>query len=144
MNLHIGVVILRNDGLLLRKITHALENEVGAAARNLHVQLLPQRIHIPTNLLEVEGRHMNDAGEVETRNLDVLHIRVKELQEIVRHRRLLRVLHPDSQLVRIGRRQIQCQIIIIPHRLNQLEKIDHVHAQHMLCRTVVRLEAIRV
>jgi hypothetical protein len=28
MNLHIGVVILRNDGLLLCEITHTLENEV--------------------------------------------------------------------------------------------------------------------
>ena len=40
MNLHIRVVILRYDGLLLSEIAHALENEVRAAARDLHVQLL--------------------------------------------------------------------------------------------------------
>ena len=47
---------------------------------------------------------MDDASEVEARDLDVLHIRVEELEEVVRHRRLLAVLHPDTELVRIARR----------------------------------------
>ncbi len=47
---------------------------------------------------------MDDAGEVETRDLDILNIRVEELEKVVRNRRLLAVLHANTELVRVARR----------------------------------------
>jgi len=47
---------------------------------------------------------MDDTRKVQARNLDVLYIRIEELQEIVRCARLIRVLHTDAELVRVGRR----------------------------------------
>jgi len=144
MDLHIGSGILRYDSLLLREIAHTLEHEIRAAAGNLHIQLLPQRIHITADLLQIRARHMDDTGEVETRNLNVLHIRVEQLQEIVRDSGLLRVLHPNPQLIGIRRREIQSQGIIVPHCLDQLEKVNHIHPEHMLCRAVECLKPVRM
>lgn len=86
VHLHIGVIILRNDRLLLRKIAHALEDKVRAATRDLHIEFLTERIHVATDLLEIEGGHVNDTREVEARDLDILHIRVEEFEEVVRDR----------------------------------------------------------
>ena len=144
MDLHIGRVIFRYDCLLLREITDALEHEVRTRGRNLNVQLLTQRIHIAANLLQVDRGHVDDAREVERRNLNLLHIRVEQLEEIVRDRGLLGVLHADSELVRIGRREIQSQTVIVTHRLDELEKIDHVDSQHVLSRAVVVLKPVAV
>jgi len=144
MDLHIGRVILRYDCLLLREITDTLEHEIGARGCDLDIQLLTQRIHIAANLLQINRGHVDDTREVEGRNLNLLHIRVEQLQEIVRDRGLLRVFHTDSELVRIGRREIQSQAVIVTHRLNQLEKVDHVDTQHVLSRAVVVLETVAV
>ena len=144
MDLHVGVILLRNDGLLLRKIAHALEDEIRATAGDLNVQLLTERIHVAADLLEVLARHVDDAREVEVRNLDVLYIRVKKLQEVVRDRGLLRVLHTDAELVRIGRGEIKRQVVIVAHGLDELEKIDHVDAEHVLGGAEVGLKAVRV
>ena len=144
MNLHIGVILLRYDGLLLSEIAHTLEDEVGPAARDLDIQLLAQRIHVAADLLKVNARHMDDAGEVEVRDLNILDIRVEELEEVVRHCRLLRVLHANPQFVRVGRGEIQGQIVIVPHGLDQLEKVDHVHSEHVLRGAEIGLEAIRM
>ena len=87
---------------------------------------------------------MDNAGEVEVRNLDVLHIRVKQLQEIVGDRGFLRVLHTNAELVGIGRGEIEREVVVVPHRLDKLEKIDHIHAEHMLRGAVIRLKTVRV
>ncbi len=141
VDLHVAAV-LANHRLLFRKVAHTTENEVRRRRCNLHVQLLPQRIHVAANLLEVRGRHVDDAREIQRRNLDVLHIRVKELQEIVRGCGLLGILHADAKLVRIGCRQIQRQAIAIPHCLDELEKVNHIHAENMLRRAIVILKAV--
>ena len=144
MDLHIGRVILRYDCLLLRKISDAFEHEVRTRRGNLDIQLLTQCIHIAANLLQVNRGHVDDAREVEGGNLNLLHIRVEQLEEIVGDSGLLRVFHTDSELVRIGRREIQSQTVIVTHRLDELEKIDHVDSQHMLGRAVIVLEPVAV
>ena len=144
VDLHVGVILLRDDSLLLREITHTLEDEVGAAARDLHVKLLTQRIHVAADLLEVLARHVDDAREVEVGDLDVLHIRVKELQEVVRDRGLLRVLHTNAELVGIGRGQIEREVVVVAHGLDELEQVDHVHTEDVLGGAEVGLKAIRV
>jgi hypothetical protein len=101
-------IILRNYSLLLGKVTYALEGEIRARGCNLHIKLLAECIHITANLLDVRRRHVDDTGKIQAWNLDVFYIRVEELQEIVRCARLVRVLHTDAELVRIGRRQIEC------------------------------------
>jgi len=100
-------IILRNHCLLLGEVTYALEGEVRARGCNLHIELLTECIHITTNLLDVRRWHVDDTRKVQARNLDVLYIRIEELQEIVRRARLVRVLHTDAELVWIGRRQIK-------------------------------------
>jgi len=47
---------------------------------------------------------VDNAGEIKAGNLDVLYIRVKQLQEVIRDGGLLRVLHANSELGRIRRR----------------------------------------
>ena len=87
---------------------------------------------------------MDDAGEVERGNLNILHIRIEEFEEVVRHSGLLRVLHTNPELVRIGRGEIKSEVVIVPHGLDQLEKVDHVHSENMLGRAVIGLETVRV
>ena len=144
MDLHIGSSIFRYDGLLFREIPNTLENEIRGTGGDLHIQLLPQSIHIPANLLEVRARHVDNAGKVQARDLNVLHIRVEEFQKVVRHRGLLRVLHPDAEFVRVIGGQIHGQRIIVRHRLDQLEEVDHVHPEHMLRWAIVGLKPIRM
>jgi len=96
-------IIFRNHCLLLGEVTYALEGEVRARGCNLHIELLTECIHITANLLDVRRRHVDDTRKVQARNLDVLYIRIEELQEIVRRARLIRVLHTDAELVRVGR-----------------------------------------
>ena len=144
MNLHVGVILLRNDGLLLREIAHTLEDEIRARRGNLNVQLLPESVHVATDLLEILARHMDDAREVEVGNLNVLDIRVEELQEIVRDRGLLRVLHANPEFVGIRRGEIQGEVVIVAHRLDELEKVDHVHPEHMLRGAEVVLKSVCV
>ena len=97
-------IVLADDRLLFRKIANAPENEIRRTRSDLHIQLLTERIHVATDLLEVHRRHVDDASEVEARDLDILNVRVEELEEVVRNRRLLAVLHPDTELVRVARR----------------------------------------
>ena len=126
LNLHCAVVFTDNR-LLFREITYALENEIGSTRRHLHIQLLTKSIHIATDLLEIKRRHMNNAGEVETGNLDIFYVRVEQLEVIRGHSGLLRVLHADSKFVGIGRREIESQGIAVAHSLDELEKINHIH-----------------
>ena len=142
MDLHIRHVILRYNGLLLSKITHTLKYQVRGTGSNLHIQLLTQGIHIPANLLQVHTRHVNNAREVQRRNLDILHIRIEQLQKVVGDSRLLGILHTNTQLIGIIRRHIERERIVVPHRLNELEKVDHIHTEHMLCRAIEGFELI--
>lgn len=87
---------------------------------------------------------MDDTGKVQARNLDILNIRIEQLQEIVRRARLVRVLHTDAELVWIGRRQIERQAVVVAHRLNQFEQVNHVHAENILCRAKISLKAVAV
>ena len=87
---------------------------------------------------------MNDTREVEAWNLNILNVRVEQLEKVVRHTRLVRVLHPDPELILVGGRQIQSQGIVVAHRLNELEQVDHVHAQNILGRAVIGLKAVGV
>jgi len=142
VHLHIGRGILRYDGLLLSEIAETLEDKIGARGRDLHVELFTERIHIAADLLEIDARHVDDTREVEAWNLNVLHIRIEELEKVVRDGRLLGVLHTDSEFIRIGRREIECERVIVAHGLDELEKIDHIHAEYVLGRAVIGLEAI--
>ena len=85
---------------------------------------------------------MDDAGEVERRNLDVLYIGVEELEEVVGCGGLLTVLHANSKLIRIGRREVESERVIITHRLDELEEVNHVDTENMLCRAEVVLKAV--
>ena len=80
---------------------------------------------------------MNNGWKVEVRNLDILYIRVKQLEKVVCHCGFLRVLHTNSEFVRIGRRQIQSKRVIITHGFNKFEEIDHVDTENILLWTVV-------
>lgn len=137
-------VVLAHDRLLLRKVALAAEHEVGARGGDLDVQLLTQRIHVSADLLQIQARHVDDVVEIHLGDLDLVDVGVKELEEVVRDRRLLRVLHADSELVRVGRRQVESQRVIVAHRLDELEKVDHVDAEDVLGRAKVVLEAIGV
>jgi len=102
-------VVLTHDRLLFRKVALAAEDEVGARRGDLHMQLLTQSIHVTADLLQIQARHVDDVVEVHLGDLDLVNVGVKELEEVVRHRRLLRVLHANSELVRVGRRQVERQ-----------------------------------
>ncbi len=87
---------------------------------------------------------MDDGREIEIGDIDLLDIRVEQLEEIIGNRRLLRVFHTNAQLVGVGRRKIESQRIVVAHRLDEFEEIDHIHTQHILLRTVITLKAITV
>ena len=87
---------------------------------------------------------MDNIGEVEIGDLDLIHIRVKELQEVIGHCRFLRVLHANSELVRVGRGQIESQIVVVAHRLDELEEVDHIHAENMLGGAIEVLKTVVV
>ena len=103
LHLHCAIVLC-NYGLLFSEVTNTLEGKVRARRGNLHVEFLTERIHITADLLNIRRWHVNDTGEIQTGNLDVLDIGVEQLQEIVCCTRLIRVLHTDAEFVRIGRR----------------------------------------
>ena len=98
--------VLRHDSLLLSEITLASENQVSTGRSNLYIQLLSQSVHVPADLLKIDGRHVNNVTEVEVRDLNLVNVRVKEFQKVVGNRRLLSVLHTNPQLVGIRRRQV--------------------------------------
>ena len=143
LHLHRSIV-LGHDGLLLSKVTLATENQVRTATRDLHIQLLTEGIHITADLLQVHRRHVDDVREVQVRDLDLIHIRVEEFEEVVRHRGLFRVLHANSEFIGIGRRQIERERIIVAHCLDQLEEVDHIHAQNVLRRAIKVLKTVMV
>ena len=142
LNLHRS--ILRNHRLLFRKITQALEKQVSTTGSNLHLFTITEPIHITTDLLEIRGRHVDDARETETGNCDILNIRVKDLQEVIGRGRLVRVFHLDPKFVGILRGQIKGERIIVPHRLDELEQVNHINAEHMLLRAIILIETIRM
>ena len=117
LHLH-GIVVLRHHSLLLGKVALATEYQVRAAAGNLHIQLLSERIHVTANLLEVQRWHVDDVAEVEVRNLNLVHVSVKEFQEIVGDGGLLGIFHANSEFIGIGRREIERKRVIVPHCLD--------------------------
>ena len=143
LHLH-RAIILRNDGLLFSEVANALESEVRSRGCDLYIEFLTQRIHIATDLLDIRRRHVDDTGKVQARNLDILNIRIEQFQKIVRRARLVRVLHTDAEFVRIGRRQIERQAIVVAHRLNQFEQVNHVHTENILCRAKICLKTVAV
>jgi len=52
LHLH-RAIILCNYGLLLSEVADALEGEIRARRRDLHIEFLTQCIHVTTNLLDV-------------------------------------------------------------------------------------------
>ena len=96
-------IVLRHYRLLLSKVALATEHQVRTRRSDFHIQLLPKRIHVTANLLEIYRGHVNNVREVEVRDLDLVHIRVKEFEEVVRDRGLIRILHTNAELVRIRR-----------------------------------------
>jgi len=87
---------------------------------------------------------VDNAREIQRGDLDVLHVSVEQLQVIVGDSGLLRVLHANSELVRIRRREIECQTVIVTHSLDELEEVDHIDSEHMLHGAEVVLKAIGV
>jgi len=87
---------------------------------------------------------VDDAREIQRGDLDVLHVSVEQLQVIVGHSGLLRVLHANSELVRIGRREIEREAVIVTHSLDELEQVDHIDSEDMLHGAEVVLKAIGV
>jgi len=87
---------------------------------------------------------MDDTCKVEAGNLNILYIRIEQFQKIVRRTRLVRVLHTDAEFVRIGCRQIEREAIVVAHRLNQFEQVNHVHTENILCRAKISLKAVTV
>ena len=64
---------------------------------------------------------MDDIAKVQIGNLDFIDVCVKELEEVVRDRRLVRILHTNAELIGIGRREVKRQRIVVAHRLNELK-----------------------
>jgi len=87
---------------------------------------------------------MDNAGEVERRDLDVLDIRVEELEKVVGRRRLLAVLHANAQLVGIARGEVERERVVIAHRLDELEEVDHVDTENVLGGAEIVLKAVAV
>jgi len=143
LHLH-RAIILRDYGLLFSEVADALEGEIRARRRDLHIKFLTERIHIATDLLDIRRRHVDDTGKVQARNLDILNICIEQFQEIVRRARLVRVLHTDAEFVWIGRRQIERQAVVVAHRLNQFEQVNHVHTENILCRAKICLKTVTV
>ena len=85
---------------------------------------------------------MDDIAKVQIGNLDFIDVCVKELEEVVCDRRLVRILHTNAELIGIGRGEVKRQRIVVAHRLNELEQINHVHAENVLCRAVIVLKAV--
>lgn len=139
---HAHEAILTNDGLLIREVAQTLENQIARGAGYLH--FLAQRRHVATDLLQVRARHMDDTRECQTRDLDILHIRVKKLEEVVLCRLLLGVLHCNAELVRVLGRQIKCQGLRVLQRLDQLEEIHHIDAENLLHGAVIVLKTVGV
>ena len=131
LDLNTGLLGLgQNHRLSVHKVPYTLKDEILARARNL--QLLRERIKVPTDLLEITGGHIDDGGKLNIRHLNVVHVRVKELHHPGIRGLLLGVLGADPQLVRIGGREKQGQRIRVGQRLDQLEQVDHVDAQDEL------------
>ena len=86
--------------------------------------------------------HVNDAGEIQAGNVDILHISVKQLQKEIGHLGLFRILHANTELIGVIGRQIECHAVIITHGLDELEEVDHVHTEHMLDGAVEILKTI--
>ena len=87
---------------------------------------------------------MDDTRKVQARNLDILYIGIEEFQKIIGGTSLVRVLHTDAELIRIRSRKIQGKTIIVSHCLNQLEQVNHVHAEYILCGTKICLKPLTV
>ncbi len=87
---------------------------------------------------------MDDTCKVEAGNLNILYIRIEQLQKIVCCARLIRVLHTDAEFIRVGRRQIERQAVVVAHRLNQFEQVNHVHTENILCRAKICLKTVAV
>jgi len=87
---------------------------------------------------------MNNTCKVEAGNLNILYIGVEQFQKIVRRARLVRVLHTDAEFIRVGRRQIESQAVVVAHRLNQFEQVNHVHTENILCGAKICLKTVAV
>lgn len=85
---------------------------------------------------------MDNVGEVEVGDLNLIDVCVKELEEVVCHGGLVGVLHTNTELVGIGRRQVERERVVIAHGLDELEEVDHIHTENVLGRAVVVLKTV--
>jgi len=85
---------------------------------------------------------VDDIAKVQVGNLDFIDVCVKELEEVVRDGGLVRILHTNSELIGIGRGEVERQRIVVAHRLNQLEQVNHIHAENVFCRAIIVLKAV--
>jgi hypothetical protein len=85
------------------KGTQITKDQIRIRTRNL--QFLRQGIEITANLLEVRGGHMNDRLKRNVRELNVLHIGIKQLHHPCVRRALLCILRTNTELVRITSRK---------------------------------------
>lgn len=133
-------VILRNNRLLVSEVTRATENEVATRVSDLH--LFTKTVHVATNLLEICGGNVDNRGEVQAGNLNILHVCIEELQIEIGDTRIFRVFHANTEFIRLVLRQIESESVIVGHGLNELEKVDHVDAEDKTLGAIEGLKAV--
>ena len=137
-----SVLSLAEDGLLLGVVTTAPKRQF--LRRRLDLHQLSKCMHVPDDLLEVRRWHRDYAGEFNGRDLDGINVDLDQLQAEPGNTLLLSIqdLYPELRGILLVHEEHDA--FIVGDRLDELEEVDHVDAEHVLLRTVVLVEAVRI
>ncbi len=137
-----SVLTLTKNRFLFRIVAATPERQFLGCRLDLHE--LAQGVHIPDNLLELGGGHRDDAGELYRRNLDRNDIDLDQLETEPGDTLLLAVQDLDPELCGVLLVHKEHDTLIVRNRLDELEEVDHIDAEHMLLGAVILVEAIGI
>ena len=136
------VLPLTENCLLLGVVATTPEGQL--LGRGLNLYELTQCVHIPDDLLELRGGHRDDAGELHRRDLDRDYIDLNKLETEPGDTLLLAIQDLDPELRGILLVHKEHDTLVVGNRLDKLEEVDHIDAEHMLLGAMILVEAIGI
>ena len=103
---------------------------------------LSESVHIPDDLLELGRGHCDDTGELYRGNLDRHNIDLNQLETEPGDTLLLAIQDLDAELRSVLLVHKEHNTLIVGNRLNELEEVDHIDAEHMLLGAMILIKAI--
>ena len=101
-----------------------------------------QRVHITNDFLKVRGGHGEHTAEFNRGDGNTTNVQFNQVQGKVGHHLFFAVEDFDTQFGRVRFLHGQHNGFVVGHGFNELEKVNHVEAEHLFLWTVELIKTV--